>query len=155
GQLANASRLSLGELQTDDKMRQAVNGIQELFKNNGYFESRVEPQFTYDQRSDQVQVDFAAESGRRAKYASPGLIGDLKMPPEKVVAATKWKGWFGWKPVTQANTQRGVSSLRKKYQSQDRLMARITLDKIEFDEDTQRARPVLNIRAGPKVSISV
>ena len=66
------------------------------------------------------------ESGRRAKYATPTLIGDLKMPPEKVIAATKWKGWFGWKQVTQSNTQRGLSSVRKKYQAQDRLMARIT-----------------------------
>ena len=155
GQLANASRLSLGELQTDDKMRQAVNGIQQLFKSNGYYQAHVEPRFTYDQRNDQVRIDFEADSGRRAKYATPTLIGELKMPAEKAVAATKWKGWFGWKPVTQTNTQRGLSSVRKKYQNQDRLMARITLEKIDFDEDTQTARPVLNIRAGPKVSISV
>src|ERR1700730_1347435 len=32
GQLANASRLSLGELETEDKTRQAVDGIQQLLK---------------------------------------------------------------------------------------------------------------------------
>jgi hypothetical protein len=30
GQLANASRLELGELQTDEKMNQALEGIQQL-----------------------------------------------------------------------------------------------------------------------------
>ena len=154
GQLANASRLELGGLQTDEKMNQALEGIQQLFKSNGYFESQVQPRYTYDQRSNQVRIDFEVESGRRAKYTTPTLIGDLKMPAEKVISATKWKGWFGWRPVTQSNTQRGLSSVRKKYQSQDRLMARITLDKIDFDEDSGTARPALNIRAGPKVSIT-
>jgi hypothetical protein len=114
----------------------------------------VQPRYTYDQRTNQVRIDFEVESGRRAKYTTPTLIGDLKMPAEKVISATKWKGWFGWRPVTQSNTQRGLSSVRKKYQSQDRLMARITLDKIDFDEDSGTARPALNIRAGPKVSIT-
>jgi outer membrane protein assembly complex protein YaeT len=155
GQLANASRLSLGEVQTDDKMSQAVNGMQQLLKSNGYFQSRVEPRFTYDPRANQVRIDFDVETGRRARYASPTLIGELKMPPMKVISATKWKGWiFGWKQVTQSNTQRGLSNVRKKYQSQDRLMARIMLDKIDFDEDTTTARPVLNINPGPKVSIT-
>jgi len=153
GQLANASRLELGEVETDDKMGQALNGIQQLLKGNGYYQPHVEPRFTYDPRSNQVRVDFEVESGRRARYASPTLVGDLKMPPVKVVSATGWKGWFGWKPVTQSNTQRGLSKVRKKYQSQDRLMARITLDKLDFDEDTWTARPELNIRPGPKVSI--
>ena len=30
----------------------------------------------------------------------------------KVVSATGWKGWFGWKPVTQSNTQRGLSKVQ-------------------------------------------
>jgi outer membrane protein assembly factor BamA len=52
GQLANASRLSLGEVETDDKMRQAVTGIQQLLKSNGYYQAVVEPRFSYDQRTD-------------------------------------------------------------------------------------------------------
>ena len=155
GQLANASRLELGEVETDEKMSQALNGMQQLLKSNGYYQAHVEPRFTYDQRSNQVRVDFDVETGRRARYATPTLIGELKMPPEKVISATRWRGWiFGWKPVTQSNTQRGLSNVRKKYQSQDRLMARIMLDKIDFDEDTTTARPVLNISPGPKVSIT-
>src|SRR5260370_12758491 len=154
GQVANATRLELGAVQSDDKMNQALDGIQQLFKSNGYFQSQVQPRFTYNQRTNQVRIDFEVQSGRRAKYRTPTLIGDLKMPPEKVISATRWQGWFGWRPVTQSTTQRGLSSVRKKYQSQDRLMALITLDKIDFDEDTGTARPALNIRAGPKVSIT-
>src|SRR5260370_794994 len=154
GKVANASRLVLAEVYSEDKMNQSLYGIQQVFKSNGYFQSQVQSRFTYDQRTNQVRIDFEVQSGRRAKYRTPTLIGDWKMPPEKVISATRWKGWFGWRPVTQSNTQRGLSSVRKKSQGRDRLMARITVEKIDFDEDTGTARPALNIRAGPKVSVT-
>src|ERR1700722_5045933 len=104
GQLVNASRLELGTPHTDEKMREAVSDIQQLFKNNGYYQSYVQPRFTYDPHTNQVHVDFVVETGKRAKYASPQLLGDPAMPALKAVAATGWKGWLGWKPVTQART---------------------------------------------------
>jgi len=154
GQLENASRLELGELQTDEKMRQALNGVQQLFQSNGFFQSTVQPRFSYDQRTDQVSIDLLVSCGRRAKYAAPAIVGDAKMPLEKVISATKWKGLLGARVVTQSRTQRGLENVRKKYQKQDRLMARVTLEKMEFDEDTGTVKPTINIRAGPKVSIT-
>src|SRR5262245_37928640 len=133
GQLINASRLELGELQTDEKVQQGANGIQELFESNGFYQSQVQPRFAYDPRLTQVRVDYVVDSGHRARYAIPNVEGDLKMPPGKVISATKWKGWFGWKPVTQSRTQRGLQNVRKQYQKQDRLMARVTLDDLTFD----------------------
>lgn len=154
GQLANASRLSLGDLESEEKVREGLAGVQQLFRNNGYYQSHVEPRFTYDAHTNQVNIDFAVESGKRARYASPALVGDLKLPPEKVIAATRWKGWLGWRPVTQSRTERGLSNVRNRYQKQDRLMARVTLEKVDFEEDSMTARPTLNIRAGPKVEIT-
>jgi len=37
--------------------------------------------------------------------------------------------------VTQQRTARGLENVRKKFQKQDRLMARVTMDKMEFDEE--------------------
>src|SRR5712664_3308845 len=145
GQLVNASRLELGELETDEKMRQGLNGVQQILKNNGFHQSHVQPKFTYDQKTDQVRVEFVIETGRRAKYASPAVVGDLKIPPQDVISATRYKGWFGWKLVTQSRTQRGLANVRKKYLKQDRLMARVTLEKMDFDSDTHTARPTLRI----------
>ena len=154
GQLVNSTRLELGELETEDRVRQGLNGMQQNFESNGFYQSHTQPRYTYDPRTNQVQVDFVMDSGRRARYASPEVLGDSNMPVEKVIAATKWKGWFGWRPVTQSRTQRGLQNVRKKYQKQDRLMARVTLEKMDFDEDTLTVRPTLNIRAGPKVSVT-
>ena len=153
-QLANASRLTLGEPQTDEKMQEALDGVEQLFKSNGYYEAKVQPKFTYDPHTSQVNIDFAVDSGRRAKYASPSLLGDLQLPPEKLISSTRWKGWFGWRAVTQARTGQGLANIRKQYQKQNRLMARVTIEKMDFNEDSMTVRPVLNIRAGPKVEIT-
>src|SRR6476646_4773488 len=71
GQLVNASRLELGELQTDEKMRQGVAGMQQLFQSNGFYRAQVKPRFSYDQPVDQVRIDFDVETGKRAIYAHP------------------------------------------------------------------------------------
>jgi len=96
GQLVNASRLELGELETEEKIQQGVKGIQQLFENNGFYQSQVQPRFNYDQRTTQVRVDFLVDSGHRATYTTPSVEGELKLPAEKVMSATGWKGWFGW-----------------------------------------------------------
>ncbi len=154
GQLVNATRLQLGELETDEKIRQALNNVQQTFENNGFYRSHTQPRYTYDPKTDQVLVDFVAEAGRRADYASPAVVGEPIIPVEKVISSTKWKGWFGWRPVTHSRTQKGLQNVRKQYQKQDRLMARVTLEKLAFDEDTKTVQPTLRIRAGPKVSVN-
>ncbi len=154
-QLANASRLDLGELETDEKMREGLEGVEQLLKSNGYYQAKVQPKFTYDAHTDQVNIDFIVESGARTKYAEPAFSGDLKLPPKKLSSATHWKGWFGWHAVTQVRTANGVANVRKRYQKQNRLMARVTLEKMDVDEDSLTVRPTLNIRAGPKVEITM
>jgi outer membrane protein assembly factor BamA len=154
GQLVNSTRLQLGELETDEKVRQALNNIKQTFESNGLYRSTTQPRFTYEPRTSQVLVDFATDAGKRASYAKPAVSGDPVMPVEKVIAATKWKGWFGWKPVTHSRTQKGLQNIRKQYLKQDRLMARVTLEKLTFDEDTETAQPALRVSAGPKVSVN-
>ena len=154
GQLVNATRLQLGELETDEKIQQALNNVQQTFESNGLYRSRTQPRYTYDPPTNQVLVDFVTDAGPRADYKSPTVVGEPIMPVEKVVAATKWKGWFGWKPVTHSRTQRGLQNVRKQYQKQDRLMARVTLEKLAFDDETLTVQPTLRIRAGPRVSVN-
>jgi outer membrane protein insertion porin family len=154
GQLVNSTRLELGELETEDKVSQGLAGMRQSLESNGLYQSHAQPRYTYDAKTNQVLIDFVVEAGRRARYASPEVVGDSNMPVEKVIAATKWKGWFGWRPVTQSRTQKGIQNVRKKYQQKDRLMARVTLEKMEFDQDTQTVRPTLRVQAGPKVAIA-
>ncbi len=71
----------------------------------------------------QVNIQFKVEPGRRARFASPVITGDLKLPPSKLVGRTGWKGWFGWQPVTEARAQSGPQRILQSYRKQDYLMA--------------------------------
>ena len=72
-----------------------------------------------------------------------------------VVAATGWRIKFihRWRKVIQALNDKGVDGIEKKYGKKDRLTASVELSAINYDPVTNRAKPYLDIDAGPKVSI--
>jgi outer membrane protein insertion porin family len=155
GVLANAARLELGALYTKEAGTQAVTNIGDVLRNNGFYATRVEPRYEYDAATQSVQIHFVVGAGPRAIYSPPGVAGNPERPVKSIVDATHWKGWFGWKDVTEARTQEGVQRVRRSYQKQDRLEARVALDKMEYAPDSNRVKPSLDVEGGPKVNISV
>jgi len=155
GQLANATRLDLGQPFTDDKLAQAQAGIRNLLSVNGLYESRIRPEFEYLAQAQQVHIRFVVDSGRRARYARPVLKGDLKLPEARVVSAAGWRRWIigGWKQVTQSRTRQGLDNVRQQYEKQGRLEAKVGLDSLVYDDDTNRALPTIHIEAGPKIEV--
>ena len=54
----------------------------------------IEPRYDYDSERQQVNLTFTVTSGSRARFSTPDLEGgDLKLPPEKIITATKWRRW--------------------------------------------------------------
>lgn len=154
-QLVNATRLELGRPFTDSQLLDAVDGMQQLLKSNGLYEAKVDPMLDYEPATQQVHLRFRVTSGPRARFRRPLVAGDLRMPQEKIVSATKWKGWFRWRNATQANAQRGVEGVRNKYRGEDRLMASASLDSMDYDRASEQVTPSLKIDAGPKVELHV
>lgn len=155
GQMASAAGVNLGEPFHEDSMPQAQAGVHALLVENGYYESRVTRRIDYDGKTQQAHVQFVVESGPRARYRTPVLLGDLKMTVDKIIAATKWKRrWVaGWHPVTQNRTRDALDHVRQKYEKQERLLATVQLDSLKYDGDTERATPTLRIDAGPVVDV--
>ena len=155
GQIANASRLDLGTEFTDEKLEQAQLSISNLLKSNGLYESTLRPEFEYDDVAQQVHIRFVIDSGRRARFTTPILKGDLKLPENKIISATGWRRWLvgGWKEVTQSRVRQGLDNVRLQYEKQGRLEAKVALDSLAYDTDTKRARPTLEIGAGPKIEV--
>src|SRR5207248_1631508 len=56
-------------------------------------------------------------------------------------------------PVEQTRTRVGLDNIRKKYEKGGRLMAKVQLKSMDYDSDTHRVTPTLNIDAGPKIEI--
>jgi hypothetical protein len=82
----------------------------------------------------------------------PVIRGDTRMSDNTIRRATGWRipiiHW--WRQVTDARTRKGVEGLLRKYQKQDRLTARVELEKLDYDAKRRRVRLSLKINPGPK-----
>ena len=155
GQLSNATRLDLGQPFHEEDLIQAENGVRRLLVANGYYENQLNPRVDYDAKTQQAHIHLVVESGPRARYHTPVVLGNLKLAVDQIVAATKWRRRIrgGWHPVTQTRTREGIDNVRSLYQKKDRLMASARLKSMDYDHDTHRATPTLDVDAGPIVDI--
>ncbi|MEO8368526.1 MAG: outer membrane protein assembly factor BamA [Candidatus Solibacter sp.] len=156
GQLSNASRLDLGQPYTDRDLDVAVNGQRRLLEGNGLYLSTIRPVFDYDAEHQQINIRFEIDSGKRARFGTPLLTGDFKLDPERVLHATKFRRWIihTWKPVTQLRVRQGLDGVRSLLQKENRLEAKVGLESMRYDAETNQAIPTLRIDAGPQIQIN-
>jgi outer membrane protein insertion porin family len=151
GQLANATRLQLGNPFEESQVQTAVRGIQRLLQRNGLYLASIVPKIERDTEHQEVALTFQVKAGQRARLALPAVTGDTKIGDSKVASAAKYKGWFRWKPATEENTQSGLGKIRKRYQKDKRLTADVTLQSREFLRAQNRVRPHIEANGGPKI----
>jgi outer membrane protein assembly complex protein YaeT len=152
-ELVAASKLDLGRPFSTQDAERAVANIREVLRNNGFFESSVQTRLSYEEASQQVQIEFVVSPHRRAYFASPVIAGDPQKASYEIIKHTRWKGWFGWKKMTAQRVQRGLERIRDSYKKTDHLMAQVSLEKIDYDSATGRATVRLRVDAGPVVRI--
>jgi len=155
GQLANASRLYLGTPFIEADVKTAQGNISRLLTSNGFYEAVVKPEIEYSDIAEQVDINFVITPGKRAKFTTPELSGDLQLSEKKIVRATKWKKLFRkkWQPITQARLRQGLEGVRGKLEKSDRLLATVQLKSLEYNKVDRTATPALQIEAGPHVAI--
>jgi outer membrane protein insertion porin family len=154
-QLENATQLDLGQPYSGDKIDQALANQRRLLESNGLYRSEIHPGTDYDSQHQQINFRFDVDSGPRANFTTPVLEGDLKIDQGKILDATGWRRWLfkTWKPVTQARVREGLDGLRKLYEKQNRLEARISLGPLDYNPETHTALPTLMIDAGPRIEL--
>ncbi len=156
GQLGNATRLDLGQPYIGSNLETAVSGQRHLLEGNGLYLSTIHPVFDYDPAHQQVNIRFEIESGRRARFGTPVLLGDFKMDPARVAKATKFRRWIihTRKPVTQLRVHEGLDGVRDLLQKEDRLEAKVALESMNYDAASNLAIPTLRIEAGPRIQVN-
>jgi outer membrane protein assembly complex protein YaeT len=155
-QVLNAARLELGRAFSESQVRQGIESILNILRRNGFYQSKVTPSTQPVGVAQQVDVSFYIEPGKRARYGDPIITGTPKRPVNELLSATRWKSWRGfgdWKHVTDTRTMQGIDKIRQRYQKRDYLMARVSLDLMEYKEDTNRVVPHISIEAGDRVRI--
>jgi outer membrane protein assembly complex protein YaeT len=156
GQLVNATRLDLGQPYVENELDTAVIGQRRLLEGNGLYLSAIHPVFDYDPVYQQVNIRFEIDSGRRARFGTPVMLGDFKMDPARVLTATRFRRWIihTWKPVSQLRVRQGLDGVRAELQKENRLEAKVALESLNYDAASNQAIPTLRIEAGPRIQVS-
>jgi outer membrane protein insertion porin family len=152
--LSEAS-LSLGAPFDADALNTARKNIEQLLRDNGLYEAQVGTATIEDPDTHQITIRFDVQAGKRAKYEMPVIRGDTKLSNATIVRATGWRWRFihRWRQVTQALTDKGTDGIQDKYAKKGRLTASIDLSSLDYNPDTRRLKPTLDINAGPKITI--
>ncbi len=154
-QLASAGNLELGQPYAEDKLKDAETAQRRLMEVNGLFQPTLHPVFEYDDAYQQVNIRFEVESGQRARFGPAVVQGDLKMDLDRILKGLKFRRWLihTWKPMTQTRMQQGLSSVRSLYEKENRLEAKVSLEDVKYNPDTNTAIPSLHIDAGPLIDV--
>jgi len=151
-QLVNASKLQLGELLTDARLKQAIAGMEKVLEDNGFYGATITPQQTPHPDTQQVSVLFRIEAGPRARVGEIRLTGNSGFTPEQISQIAKL---HSGDPVTAQGVSRALQRLRKKYQKQGRLVADASLVSRTYRAESNTVDYTLNIVRGPVVAIHV
>jgi outer membrane protein insertion porin family len=155
-QLIAASRLELGQDFTEDYLFQSSSNMIDLMRANGLYQAQVSPRFDYEPLTQQVNVTFNVNAGPRARFARPVITGSFARSEKSILQTTNWQrlwGLAGYKQVTESRVQSGLEKIRYSFQKRDFLMAKVALDRLEYDREANRVRPHLKIDAGPRIRI--
>ncbi len=153
--LIGDSQLYLGQPFDRDTLLFARKNLEAQLHDNGLFHGRVGVATIEDPSTHNVTIRFIVEAGKRSRYEPPILRGDTKLPDATIVRATGWR-WpliRKWRQVTAVLTDKGVQGIEKKYAKKGRLTATVNLSSLDYDPSTGNAKPVLDIDAGPKVTV--
>ena len=154
-QLANAGNLNLGQPYTETVLNEAEAEQRRILESNGLYRPQLHPVFDYDPSYQQINIRFEVNAGPRAHFAPPVLTGDLKMDSHRILKGLKFRRWLihTWKPVTQARVQDGLNGVRSLYGKERRLEAKVSMEGMKFDPETNSATPTLHIDAGPIIDV--
>lgn len=155
GQLLNATNLILGAPFQDADLEGARENIRRAFETNGLYEAAVDPVLRTDTRASQLHFTFRVKPGKRARYGEPVFKGNLKLPAKTLLKATGWRYRIigVYRQVSAQDTRGGIVGIQKKYLSENRLMARVETESLDYNRETRRLHPSVSIDAGPKVEV--
>ena len=154
GQLVSAAKLQLGEDFVRTDLMQATGSILERLRANGLYQATVSHNIQQDPRYEQTAIDFTISPGKRAVFGGLLVEGSPERPIPGIIRSTGWRRFWGpWRPMTESRLQSGIENVRSYYQKHNHLLAKITLSRLDYDEEKNLITPTLTIDAGPLVEV--
>jgi outer membrane protein insertion porin family len=151
-QLVNASKLQLGELLTDERLKQAVASMQRVLEDNGFYGATITPQLTPHPDTQQVDVLFRIEASRQARVGEIKVTGDPGFSTDQIREIAKLRAG---EPVTAQLVTQALQRLRKTYQKAGRLEAQASVASRAYRPEGNTVDYTLKIVRGPLVGVHV
>jgi outer membrane protein insertion porin family len=151
-QIVNTSKLQLGELFTPEKLDRAMQNIQRVLQQNGYYKSSVTHSEKQDLVTRQLAISFHIHSG------DPALVGEVKVEGNSLYSAAQIAdiGHLHSGDTVNVQTSSGaIERIRKHYQKKNRWLAQVEIASSKFKPETNTVDYTFRIDAGPIVSIDV
>ena len=151
-QLANASKLVLGERFTDAKIAAGLASMQHILRENGYYEAVIQIAYEWDPPNQQVKVVFTVTRGPRARIGVINLAGTPGLDMQHFLDASDL---HPGDPVSAENVTRALKRLRKRYQKDARLEAQVTVTHQDYQPENNTLDYTFEIVRGPRVDVKV
>ena len=153
GQLINATGLRLGTIFTEDKLGEAISSLREVLADYGFREAAIDHALVRDRETQQVHINLAVTSGRRARIGALLLAGGgASLSAEEIRTIT---GWRRDSIFRRDRIQRGIGRLREHFQAQGYWQSEIRAQAAEYRAAENQITLVARVRRGPKTSVRV
>ncbi len=149
-QIANASKLQLGELFTADKFDRALRNIKQIMEENGYYKSSVSVDQKLQAEAQQIFLTFVIHPGPQAEVGAVAVTGKPGYSTGQIEDIAKL---HPGDLVTVVRVSNALDHLRKKYVKQDRLLAQVSIAKRTYRAEKNVVDFTFDVQPGPKVRI--
>jgi outer membrane protein assembly complex protein YaeT len=150
-QVANASKLQLGELFSSAKLDRALSNIRQIMQENGYYRATVSTQEQRHPDTQQIDVQFQITAGAQAQVGRVTVGGNSGYSDGQI------QDIAGMQPGDDVTVQRvsnALDRLRKKYQKQNRLLSQVSIASRFYRPEVNAVDFTFDIQPGPKVEIA-
>ena len=150
-QLIYAAKLDLGELFTEDNLKVAMERMNKVMGDNGYYESSIIYDLKPHEDSRQMDMVFHVTPGDVARVGTVKIEGDAGILQEQVVQITKLKSG---NKVKNSDVTRALDRLRKHYQKNQHLEAQVSLTDRDYQANSNTVNYVFEVEQGSKIVIT-
>ena len=160
-QMRTATKLELGGPFTESLMEPAAASVLERLHANGLYGAKVSYHVDLSPAGEEAGIYFQIVPGPRARFDGINLSGTLTEPPDKVGRIAGWRRGLlfiplpGWRELTEQRLQSGITKVESSVQKGNHLAARVTLEGLNYHQDTNRVTPSLRIDTGPELEVDV
>ncbi|MFN8687003.1 MAG: POTRA domain-containing protein [Acidobacteriota bacterium] len=156
GSLINVAKLPLGAPFEPGLLNQSIEDLESELRLEGFYESRIRFELLRDPPHQQVSIRFFIDAGPHARFGQPIFRGRPVLDPAQLIGATHWRRFFsplGWKFISEQRVQSGLRGIQQAYRKRDLLMAKVQLERLDYQPALKVAIPNLRIDAGSKVLV--